>query len=168
MQTTKPLNAVLALALAGAMTLSACDFFEQPEFEYDDDPQLEFFPLDETVDERPDSVATQTVTTNIQLIGPQRDDALPVSFVRTDSSTAVEGVHYSLGSTSASIPAGESAAEVTIEILNNDEDDGDTNYELFLTLQDSEGVRAAENLKTYVLTIRGVDEEDGGGEEDGS
>jgi hypothetical protein len=43
-------------------------------------------------------------------------------------------------------------------VLDNNQDDGDTNYELFLSLQDSEGVEAAENLKTYTLTIRGTDE----------
>lgn len=154
MQAMKPLKALLALALIGTLSLGACDFFEQPDFTFDDDPQLEFFPLDETVDE-----GEGTITTKIQLIGPQRDSALPVDFVVADSSTAVEGTHYTLGSTSASIPANASSTEVTIEVLDNDESDGDTNYELFLVLQDSEGVEAAENLKTYTLTIRGEDEE---------
>ncbi len=151
--------ALLALLLLSLST-GACDFFEQPTRVYDDDPQLEFTPLSATVDEKADTVATKTVTTSIQLIGPQRDSALPVNFVAADTSTAVEGVHYSLPNTSATIPAGESATEVTVEILDNEEDDGETNYELFLVLQDSEGAEAAENLKVYTLTIRGEDEDE--------
>lgn len=158
MSTAQSLPFSFAFVLVAALSLSACDFFEQSTFEYDDAPQLEFAPLDETADE-----GEGTVTTQVQLIGPQRDSALPVSFVIDDSSTAVEGTHYTLGSTSASIAANSSAAEVTIEVLDNDLDDGDTNYELFLTLQDSDGVTAAPNLRTYTLTIRGEDEEDGEG-----
>lgn len=145
-----------------SLSLGACDFFEQPTRTYDDAPKLEFTPLTEVVDEKPDSVATQTVTTEIQLIGPQRDTDLPVDFVVSDSSTAEAGKHYRLENTSATIPAGESGTEVSIEVLDNEMDDSDTNYELILELQDSEGVEAAENLKAYTLTIRGTDEGDGG------
>lgn len=163
MRTAKPLNAVLVLATMGALTLlSACDFFDQPDFTYDDDPQLEFFPLSETADEGEGAISVR-----IQLIGPQRDDPLNVNFVIGEESTAEEGEQFALSNTSATIPAGESTTTVTIDVLDNDLDDSDTNYELFLVLQDSEGVEAAENLKTFTLTIRGEDEEeDGGGEED--
>jgi uncharacterized protein YcfL len=75
-----------------------------------------------------------------------------------DSSTAEEGVHYTLPSTSATIDANSSTAEVSVTVLNNTQNDAGTNYELFLTLQDSQGVEAAENLKTYTLTIVGSDE----------
>jgi prephenate dehydratase len=83
-----------------------------------------------------------------------------VSFTVADSSTAVEGTHYTLNSTSASIPANASAAEISIDVLDNNVDDGDTNYELFLNLQESDGVEPAENLRTFTLTIRGTDEDD--------
>ncbi len=152
MQTMKSINVVLLVALLG-VSLSACDFFEQRDRSYQGPPQLEFAPLNETVDE-----GDGTVTTNIQLIGPQRDSALPVTFVVDDSSSAVEGTHYSLSSTSASIDAGESVADVSIDVLDNDVNDGDTNYELFLSLQASDGVEPAANLRTFVLTIRGTDE----------
>jgi len=152
MQIMKSLNVVLVLALMG-MSLSACDFFEQRDRTYQGPPQLEFFPLTETVDE-----GDGTVTTKIQLIGPQRDSDLSVNFTVADSSTAESGTHYTLGSTSATIPANASTTEISVEVLDNNVDDGDTNYELFLVLQDSEGVEAAENLKVFTLTIRGVDE----------
>jgi hypothetical protein len=153
MQTMKSLQLILVLAVLG-LSLSACDMFEQRDRTYQGDPQIEFAPLSETVDE-----GDGTVTTSIQLIGEQRDSALPVSFTVGDQSTAVEGTHYTLGSTSTSIPANANSVDVTIEVLDNDQDDGDTNYELFLTLQDSDNVQAAENLKTFTLTIRGTDEE---------
>jgi hypothetical protein len=152
MQTMKSLNAVLLVALLG-VSLSACDFFEQRDRSYQGPPQLEFAPLTETVDE-----GDGAITTNVQLIGPQRDSALPVSYVVDDSSTAVEGTHFNLASTSVSIDAGESAADVEIDILDNDADDGDTNYVLYLSLQESDGVEPAANLRTFVLTIRGTDE----------
>lgn len=148
----KPLRFLLVLALLG-LSITACDLLEQRSRKYDGGPKLEFFPLQETVDE-----GAGTASVEIQLIGRQRDSDLSVSFTVDDSSTAVQGTHYNLPSTSATIPANSSETEVGIEVLDNDIDDGDTNYELFLTLQDSEGVEAAENLKTHTLTIRGTDE----------
>jgi hypothetical protein len=152
MQTMKSLNAVLLVALLG-VSLSACDFFEQRDRSYQGPPQLEFAPLTETVNE-----GDGTITTNVQLIGPQRDAALPVSYVVDDSSTAVEGTHFDLASASVSIDAGESTADVGIDVLDNDVDDGDTNYVLYLSLQASNGVEPAANLRTFILTIRGTDE----------
>ncbi len=153
---TFALRGVLVLALFG-LTLTGCDLFEQRDRTFQGDPKLEFFPLTETADE-PDANSSTTVTTEVQLIGRQRDSDLPVNVVVADSSTAEAGVHYSLGSTTTSIPSGSSSTEISIDVLDNDLDDGDTNYELFLVLQDSENVEAAENLKVYTLTIRGVDE----------
>lgn len=104
--------------------------------------------------------ADSTVTFNVQLIGPQRDSDLPVSFTVADSSTAVEGTHYSLNSTSATIPANSSSTELSVNVLDNNQDDDGTNYELFLVLQPSEeqGVGVVENYKTFTLTFRGADE----------
>lgn len=156
----KPISFVLGVLLL-SVAVGACDMFEQRDRTFTDDPKLEFYPLTQGVDEADldDSSSDQTtVTTNIQLIGPQRDSNLSVDFVVEDSSTAEEGVHYTLPSTSATIDANSSAAEVSVTVLNNDQDDGGTNHELFLTLQDSQGVEAAENLKTYTLTLVGSDE----------
>ena len=75
-----------------------------------------------------------------------------------DESTAEEGVHYELNSTTATIAAGSSSTDVSFEVLDNDMDDGDTVYELLLELQEAEDVEPAENLKTYTLSIEGQDE----------
>ena len=148
----KSSNAILIAALL-CLSLSACDFLEQRDRSYQGPSQIEFAPLDETANE-----GDGVVTTNVQLIGPQRDSTLPITLAIDDSSTAVEGTHFALNTTSVAIDANESTATVTIDVLDNDVDDGDTNYELFLSLQESDGVAPATNLRTYTLTIRGTDE----------
>jgi hypothetical protein len=70
----------------------------------------------------------------------------------------VEGTHYSLSSTSASIDANSSSAPVTVNVLDNDADDGGSNFVLYLSLRESQGVEPAANLQTFTLTIRGADE----------
>lgn len=153
----KPLNAVFVLALMSTMLLSACDFFEQRNRRYDDGPQVAFAQTEqqiETVDEGEGTVAVE-----IQLIGPHRDSDLPVSVAVDDSSTAEEGRDYTLSSTSATISANSSTTEISIDVLDNSLNDGGTDYELYLSLSDAEGVEAAENLKTYSMIIRGEDEE---------
>lgn len=157
----------------GAIILlfSGCDAFEQRDRTFDDDPKIEFFPTSQTVDEADLDAAGNSaapVSIEIQLIGPQRENDLPVSFsVLTPADTSLsgagqevaeEGVHYNIPSTSSTISAGSSQTSVNVEVLNNDSNDGDTNYVLFLNLQDSDGAAAAENLSTHRLTIRGADE----------
>ncbi|MFB6098195.1 MAG: DUF4843 domain-containing protein [Salinibacter sp.] len=151
----KPTRYLLALIVLG-LSLTACDLLERRNRKYTGEAKLEFFPLRQTVDE-PDTLSKE-VTVEIQLIGRQRDSDLPVSFTVDDSSTAQAGTHYNLPSKSATIPANSSQTTVTIEVLSNEKNDSDTNYELFLTLQDSDKVEAAENLKTHSLTIRGTED----------
>lgn len=159
---------VLALGVT-ALLFSGCDLFEQRNRTFDDDSRIEFFPTSETVDESTldgNGLDTLDVPIEIQLIGPQRGSDLPVTFSAfTDTSlsspgaeVAEEGVHYNLPSTSDTILADSSQTTINVEVLNNNVDDGDTNYILFLDLQDSDGVAAAENLKRHRMTIRGADE----------
>lgn len=135
------------------LLIGACDALERDSRKFGDDPKLEFAPLSETADE-----GEGTVTTEIQLIGSQRSSDLPVSFSVDDSSTAEQGTHFNLGSTSATISSNSSQTPVNIEVLDNDVDDGDTNYVLYLSLENAQEVEPAENLKTFTLTIRGEDE----------
>jgi uncharacterized protein YcfL len=148
------LQYVLAFAL-GSLLLVGCDALQVDDRTFSGDPKIEFSPVSETVDE-----GEGTVTTKVQLIGPQRDSDLSVSFTVADSSTATAGEEYTLGATSGTISANSSQTEFDIQVLDNNRDDGDTDYVLYLNLQDSQGVEAAENLKTYTLIIRGTDEDD--------
>ena len=149
---------LLVLGLIGS--LAACDLFERRDRSFQGDPKLEFFPLSETIDEGDIEAAggTASITTSIQLIGRQRDSELPITFTVDDSSSAVEGTHFTLPSTSATLPADSSSVPVRVNVLDNDADDGGSNYVLFLSLQESNGVEPAENLQTFRLTIRGEDE----------
>lgn len=156
---------------AVALLFSGCDLFEQRNRTFDDDPVLEFFPLTETVSESTldnNGVTSTSVSVEIQLIGPPQDSEVPVSvsaLTPADTSlsgqgaeVAEEGVHYRIPSTSSTIPADENQTTIEIEVLNNDVDDGDTNYILFLDLQGSGEIAAGENLDRYRMTIRGADE----------
>ena len=159
LQTMKFVKLLLILTVGG-LALSACDLLDQRNRKFDDSPKLEFKPLNTTIDEGDVEAAggSTTITTDIQLIGRQRDSDLSISFSAADSSTAVEGTHYNLPSTSVTIPANSSSTEVSVELLDNSADDGGTNHVLYLVLQDASGVEAAENLKTFTVTYRGEDE----------
>jgi len=146
-----PLKLLLVVLLP--LALGACDALQVDDRKFDDDPKIEFQPLTQSADE-----GDGTLTTTVQLIGPQRDSDLQVSFTVADSSTAESGTHYSLGSTTATIQANSSEAEVDIQVLDNGLDDGGEVVQLFLNLQDSQGVEAAENLDAYTLVIEGADE----------
>lgn len=148
---TKSIRVLLALGIV--VSLGACDLFEKRNRAFDDDPKVEFFPTSQVADE-----GAGAVTFEVQLIGPQRDSELPVTFTVADSSTAVQGTHYELGSTSATIPSNSSQTEVTLTVLDDNQDNGGSNFQLFLNLQGTDGVEAAENLDAYTLTIRGADE----------
>lgn len=151
----------ILLVLGVVASLSACDLFERRDRTFDDDPKLEFVPLTQTIDESDVASAggSVTVTPEIQLIGPQRESDLSVNFTVADSSTAEQGTHYTLPSTSATISSGSSQTEVAVNVLDNDQDDGGTTHVLFLNIQGSDGgVAPAENLRTYTLNIRGADE----------
>jgi hypothetical protein len=158
---------LLILGLVGSLT--ACDLFERRDRSYQGDPKLEFFPLSATVDEGDVEAAPGDavgLTTSIQLIGRQRDSDLPITFTVVDTSfedsenveVAEEGDHYTLPSTSATLPADSSSVPVQINVLDNSVDDDSTSYVLTLRLQESDGVAPAENLRTFSLTLRGADE----------
>lgn len=163
MQAMRSLSVLFAALLLGA-TFTACDLTEPDDRTLQEDPKLGWEPLTQFVEEGDveDAGGTLTVTPDIQLIAPQRDSDLTVDFEVADSTTAVEGTHYTLSSTSATISANTSTAEVSIDVLDNDADDGGEVYELFLVLQSSEDVEPAENFKTYTLTLEGEDEGDEG------
>ena len=151
------MKSVLTVILVGLL-ISACDLTEERDRSYTGDARLEFFPQSDEIEE-----GANGVTTDIQLIGPQQDSDLQVDFVVIDSARsgatqAEEGVHYEIESSSATIETGTSSAEVAINVLDNDLDDGDVEYDLLLEIQESDGIEPAENLKVYTLTIEGQDE----------
>lgn len=120
------------------------------EKEYDGPPVVEFFPLEQ---ER--SLADDVAIVKVQLIGEQRDAALPVNFSVSGESTAEAGVHYNLVSASpVTIQAGTSAVDVVIELVAGSLADGEEVL-LILNLEGGEGVEASANLARANVYIRG-------------
>lgn len=134
---------LLLVALITVATTS-CDLFELRDRTINtDDPQVEFFPLSRSVS------GDGTTTINVQLIGEQRDSDLPLTVtVVGDETTAVEGDHYSLPSSSATIAANSSTAPFNIDYSGSGDD-----VVLVLELQGTDEVRAAPNLRRHTLTI---------------
>lgn len=159
------LNILVVVFVAFFMSGCLNDLFEdQDDLSFKGDPQLEFRPRNEvTVDTSGAAIKPpdeEDEPLRVQLIGEQRSSDLSVSFeVDTQNSTAVAGTHFNLVTTSPiTLPANSSSTgEIEIEIIEDSVPDGEV-VTLVLVLQDSDGVKAAENLKTYTLTIEGFEE----------
>jgi hypothetical protein len=145
----------LILAALVMLTFTGCDdLFNDGEVTYDGPSKVEFKPESNTLTLSPDS--STTVPVLVQLIGEQRNEDLTVSFTVNEGSTAEEGTHYNLpSSSSVTIPAESSSAEIIIDAMGDSGlDPGDT-VQLMLELQGTDQVEAAEELKDYTLTIQG-------------
>ena len=145
------INLVVIVTLS--LTIASCDLFELRDRTFDSDPQVEFFPLSRTLTL---SQSTSGITTiNVQLIGEQRDSDLPLTVsVESSTTTAVEGQHYNLPSTSVNIPAGASTADFDINVTGENLSAGEA-VVLVLELQGTDQVRAAPNLRLHTLTLVG-------------
>ena len=152
----------LVACIVACIFLSGClnDLFEQDDQTYQDDPKIEFRPLNQSVaDTSGAEIQPDDEALRVQLIGPQRSTDLSVSFVvDSENSSAQEGTHYNLVTSSPVVlPANSSVTgNIEIDIIEDSVPTGEV-VELILVLQDADGVDAAENLKTYTLTIEGGD-----------
>ncbi|MBD3616389.1 MAG: DUF4843 domain-containing protein [Gracilimonas sp.] len=142
---------ILIALLIPLLFVSCDDLFDKGDVEktYDGPAQLEFKTLQQEVDQ-----ADGSFDVTIQLIGEQRDADLNVSFTVDGSSTAVEGTHYTLNGTSATIAAGTSSASITIDLIDGAQAAGEEET-LILNLQDSGDVTAAPNLDQATIFIQG-------------
>jgi len=118
------------------------DLFDEGDVRktFDDDPQVEFKPLQQEV-----SAASGQATVAVQLIGPQRDSDLAVSFSVGGNSTAQAGVHYNIVTPSpVTIAAGTSTVNVVVELVPGSVEGAPV--DLYLNLEGGDGVPAAPNL----------------------
>ena len=151
-------NNLSKILLAGlvAILFVGCDsLFNDGEIRYDGPTQVEFKPTSQSLTLGSNQGGTLSV--NVQLIGEQRSQDLPLSFVVVDEeTTAEEGVDYILPSTSVTIPADSSSAAVDITVSGQDLNTGEQ-VSLVLELQGNsdQNVQAAEELKRYTLTLLG-------------
>lgn len=142
----------LLIALLIPLLFVSCDdLFDKGDVEktYDGPAQIEFKPLQQEANQ-----ASGSFDVAIQLIGEQRDSDLTVSFNVDGSSTAVEGTHYSLNGTSATIAAGTSAVDVTIDLIDGNLAAGEE-VTLILNLEDADGAAAAPELDQSTTFIFG-------------
>jgi len=153
-----PMRLLQLLLVAGLIvSLTACDLFEREDRTFDtDNPKLEFFPLQQSVEEGNIMSSDTTIAVEIQLIGEQRGEPLDVTFSVDDSSTAVEGTHYNLPSTSATIADSSSQTTVPIVVLDDDQDNAGT-VQVWMSLDEDNEVEPAENLKTFRLDLPRTD-----------
>lgn len=118
------------------------DLFDEGDVRktFDDDPQVEFKPLQQEV-----SAAGGQATVAVQLIGPQRDSDLAVNFSVGDNTTAQAGVHYNIVTPSpVTIASGTSAVDVVVELIPGSLEG--SSVDLYLNLEGGDGVPAATNL----------------------
>lgn len=149
----------IVTVIVASLFLSGClnDLFEQENKRFQDNPKIEFRPLNQVVSDSDVDDFDPSEPLKVQLIGEQRSSDLSVSFVvDEENSTAEAGTHYNLVTSSPiTLPANSSVTgPIEIEVIENSVPDGEV-MELVLVLQDADGVEAAENLKTYTLTIEG-------------
>jgi hypothetical protein len=104
------------------------------------------------------AVTAKTVTTTatpkedsilVQLVGKQRSTATAVTFQTDASSTAAAPTDYELLTTAPSIPANTSSAWIKFKFNKVA-----TQKTLKLVLTGGDNLKASENFKTYVFTLK--------------
>ncbi|MGN8226046.1 Calx-beta domain-containing protein [Gracilimonas sp. BCB1] len=141
----------LILVLIPLLVVSCDSLFDKGDVEkkFSGPAQIEFKPLQQEANQNSGSFEVA-----IQLIGKQRGSDLTVSFSVDGSSTAVDGTHYTLPSSSATIASGTSTATVTINLIDGNLASGEE-VTLMLNLEDAGEVTAAPNLDQSTTFIFG-------------
>ena len=132
------------LALLPLLLVGCNDLFDTGDTEkvYDGPPLLEFFPLQQEVNQD-----DGTITVAVQLIGEQRTSDLPVTFTVDGSSTAVAGTHYNILTASpVTLASGTSKVDIEVELIDGSLNAGDASVPLILNLEGTNDVQADPNL----------------------
>lgn len=140
---------LLTISIVGLMLVTGC--FSQEDYVYSGPMQVEFKPAASTVG---DNSGLQEIT--VQLIAEQQNSDLTINFHVDDASTAVEGTHYNLvTSGSFTIPQNTSSGKIRVDVLQGVPAGESRTLVLVLDGNSQSDVIAAENHKTYTLTIQG-------------
>lgn len=96
----------------GVAILSSCEKLNEPKLITDSQVGFEFSSTTVIID----YLATNDVTTTVKvmLIGAQQSTPITMDIAVDDTSDAIEGTHFDLGSTTVTIPANSSFGEFTI------------------------------------------------------
>lgn len=149
----KNIKHILPLLLVSVL-FTGClnDLFEQNDNTFQG-TQVEFSPLTGAIAEPRTGVAPVVRNVNVNLIGAQRDSDTPISF--TVAGTADAGVHYNILTPSPIVlPANSSSVNVQVQVIDSPLANNVTQT-VVLELQSGDVAEAAENLKTFTLTIVG-------------
>lgn len=150
---------LLILVIIPLIFIGCDDIFDSGDFEKTfDGLELGFFPQQQevTLDEGLASV-------EVQLIGPQQESDIDINFSISEESTAVEGTHYELVTTSpVTLEAGTSTVDIVVDLIAGSLEE----EEVLLTfvLEDSENIEASPNLLNSDMIIRPAVEEENGEE----
>lgn len=107
--------------------------------------------LNTTVELDAGATENEIVTLRIRYAGEHQSE--PITGVFAVETDAVEGTHYTISSTSTTIPANSSFSdEVNIEVLSEAIEDGET-FDIILTITDESDLPPMENYKTFVLSV---------------
>lgn len=139
---------LIALCVLISTTLIGC--FPENKTIYDGPLQVEFNPVTATLRT---AQATQ-YEMKIQLIGPHQDVPINVRFeIDTANSTSQLGTHFDFESMNVTIPANSSFGYIKVNAIPQNVT-GITTLRVVLLGDDTGKVKAAENYKTFTLTIR--------------
>jgi hypothetical protein len=141
--------------IASSLTLAGC--FDEFGGAYDGPLQLEFAQVGGAYSTAVANGAGP-VALQVNLIGPQQDQDLTVSYaIDQENTTAVEGENYSVpDGGSFTIPAGQSFGQAAIQVLQDDDLAPGTAVNIVMELQGSSSgpeVIPAENLKTFTIQV---------------
>lgn len=145
------ITTIIKILLIGVVIIGITGCFPDNSRVFDGPLQVEFNP---TSDELRLSNGNNYDAT-IQLIGPHQDSDITLNFeVDTENSTAVLGEHFELSGFTTVLPANSSFATITITAIEANIDD--ERPEVVITLLGDQGgeVIAAENYKSFELTLR--------------
>lgn len=140
--------AILTFCVLIATLLTGC--FPENKTIYSGPLQVEFNPVSATLR----TAQATSYEMKIQLIGPHQDVPINVRFeIDTANSTSQLGTHFDFESMNVTIPANSSFGFIRVNAIPQNVT-GITTLRVVLTGDDTGKVKAAENYKTFTLTIR--------------
>jgi hypothetical protein len=152
MKSFKIKASLLTILFVGSL-FAGCDLLDQEDRTFDD-TQLGFASFSQTIAEPASGGASVKFSKTVQLIGSQRSSDLSVTIAADDSSTAVAGTHYNFSSP-VTIASETSSSELVVNVLDSPLADGESKV-LYLSIQESDGIKPAKNFRTLTVTIKGT------------
>lgn len=142
---------LLILALIPFFALGCNDLFDTGDADKVwDGLELGLYPLQQEVGINDGSAAVE-----VQLIGEQQSSDVSVVFNIDGDSSAEEGVHYNLTTSSpVTLESGTSTVDIVVELIEDSVPEGET-VSLIINLEDSDGIPASPKISQSTTIIAG-------------